>query len=785
MSSLIQDRLKENVFYNEITDTTYKYNVLLIDSTVVESQLFYESVNEDTYPIIYSESSTKKELLNMLNDKFPDGFNRLCIVFHDPGYNSYKTFMDNKGLFLDSDLLENATIFSENTAFLIDLIKNKSVLKIDFLSCNTLLYPIWKQFYELLHLQTNVIVGASNDLTGNLKYGADWIMESTNEDIKNVYFDEETIVNYSSTLATTTLTNGGLQNGSFAYPLISYNTFQYITSSTTVPGWNFNNGVISNSSSGWNFPTPYPSGNQCLIIQGLASVSQLVYFPSGQITISFISCGRFYQTNNTVDIYINNSFVGSVTMYDSDWTNQSFNYNIPSAGAYTLSFNGNDNTGQSIAIQNIQILSGGVSLIETQTIYISQTNPTSNLSYSLDNNLWTQITNYPIAIANGSTNILTIQFITDITINLSTVSTNVFFYPISSNITFNGLKSNNNFCQITINGVTNYPGFFQNGTATTIGQNNITVQNFNTTSISSSLLQGNGQGGGYLCQGWFSNSATNNLIQNCSNSGAISSTFAGGVVGVYAGYNGGSITITNCSNSGAVSGFQSGGVVGAGSGYTNGTAIITNCSNSGAISGTQSGGVAGGGAAYSGTTIMLNCSNTGSVYGGGAGGIVGGVAGYTNGISIIQNCANYGTIYIDTSGATYYDSNYGGAGGVVGSLAGYQGTATIQNCSNSGTISGISVGGIVGQWFGANTNNICSISNCYNSGNISGTSVGGICGSDIGYDYNGSYYSTVNIMNCYSVGTNVTTCGGIVGNNIGNPSANVPIVTISKCYISN
>ena len=42
---------------------------------------------------------------------------------------------------------------------------------------------------------TNITVGASNDRTGNIKYGGDWTMESDGQDIKPIYFNDD-IKNY-------------------------------------------------------------------------------------------------------------------------------------------------------------------------------------------------------------------------------------------------------------------------------------------------------------------------------------------------------------------------------------------------------------------------------------------------------------------------------------------------------------------------------------------------------------------------------------------------------------
>ena len=42
-----------------------------------------------------------------------------------------------------------------------------------------------QQYFNILTKETGVIVGASDDETGNIKYGGDWVLESTNENIVN------------------------------------------------------------------------------------------------------------------------------------------------------------------------------------------------------------------------------------------------------------------------------------------------------------------------------------------------------------------------------------------------------------------------------------------------------------------------------------------------------------------------------------------------------------------------------------------------------------------------
>jgi hypothetical protein len=68
---------------------------------------------------------------------------------------------------------------------LVSLCMSLRASRLDFLACNTL--PGWKPFYTSLE-ESGLVVGASSDQTGNLKYGGNWLMENTKEDIQGIYF---------------------------------------------------------------------------------------------------------------------------------------------------------------------------------------------------------------------------------------------------------------------------------------------------------------------------------------------------------------------------------------------------------------------------------------------------------------------------------------------------------------------------------------------------------------------------------------------------------------------
>ncbi|WP_206458274.1 S-layer homology domain-containing protein [Anaerovorax sp. IOR16] len=267
----------------------------------------------------------------------------------------------------------------------------------------------------------------------------------------------------------------------------------------------------------------------------------------------------------------------------------------------------------------------------------------------------------------------------------------------------------------------------------------------------------------------------NGSISNCSNSGAISNsqtTIAQGTGGI-AGYNYGG-SINDSSNSGIISGVQK---IGGVAGWNKGS--INNSSNSGAVSGTVQyvGGIVGDN--DSGSSVN-NSSNNGTVNGKNE---VGGVVGYNCGGSI-SNSSNSGVVSGDgmiggvagenrSSGTISNSCNSGEVNGKkqVGGVAGSNGLSKIVSCSNSGAVKhkiegseGIAdVGGIAGSQAGTTTADIV-IENCSNSGSISGAGgntlyIGGITGSQ----NNGIIENCSNSGSISGVGANELYIGGLIG----------------------
>ena len=161
--------------------------------------------------------------------------------------------------------------------------------------------------------------------------------------------------------------SGNLQNGSFEQPQMANDSYQYISSLSTVPGWDFF-AVLINNSSAWGYTMPYPAGNQAACIQGTQIFGQWINLNAGSYDVTFYACGR-PSGANTINVYCGENSAGGTseptvltfTPPTTAWQKYTATINIPSFGNYALGFYGTLTNGDySTAIQNIKITPTGV-----------------------------------------------------------------------------------------------------------------------------------------------------------------------------------------------------------------------------------------------------------------------------------------------------------------------------------------------------------------------------------------------------------------------------------------
>ena len=153
-------------------------NIVLIDSNLNDTDIILASLNAQTTGILYNYDTYRNTILHQIENEFGNKhLSRIAICCHE-GVNQ---FLDDE-TFFDIDGSTNEVIKNANTQFILDLLKRYNVSNIDFLACSSLQYDSWRKFYDLIENELDgVTVGASEDQTGNLKHGGDWVMENTGE----------------------------------------------------------------------------------------------------------------------------------------------------------------------------------------------------------------------------------------------------------------------------------------------------------------------------------------------------------------------------------------------------------------------------------------------------------------------------------------------------------------------------------------------------------------------------------------------------------------------------
>lgn len=169
-------------------------------------------------------------------------------------------------------------------------------------------------------------------------------------------------------------------------------------------------------------------------------------------------------------------------------------------------------------------------------------------------------------------------------------------------------------------------------------------------------------------------------ITNCYSTGEISGGDAGGICGENCGSSSGRVWITNCYSTGEISASGAGGIIGSDCGDSSDTegVYIYNCYSTGEISGTDAGGILGDDAAGDSSDeeyiYIINCFTTGNISGTDAGGLMGGNGDYV----FMYGCYTTGNISGENSGGicgnnTYSDTSVYGCyttGTITGTNAG-------------------------------------------------------------------------------------------------------------------
>ena len=290
--------------------SSFTYDTSMTSFSEIERVLFADSAiesltqysNTATLVIGYDTLTTSADVLTFLRSwSSSSKLSRIGFAFHY--YRGDSTpFMNEQPLFTDSDLLQPVT-YSPNVQFIIDLIREFPLTNVDFLACSTLQSDKWRQYYQLLLSETSgkVLIGASNNNTGNLLYGGDWLMESTMENIRDIYFTTA-IENYAYLLVADFTVGGVLyrDQGSNTLLAVKFTNSNSITH-LDLPAFVTKDGITYSVTSIWDGTVSggFTQANTSLV--SMTFPSTLVTFNNFTFRLSYIH--EFDLTNTKMVIF--------------------------------------------------------------------------------------------------------------------------------------------------------------------------------------------------------------------------------------------------------------------------------------------------------------------------------------------------------------------------------------------------------------------------------------------------------------------------------------------------
>jgi len=740
-------------------------NILLVDRYVNNFDKWINSSNEQTLAISINPDTNRADLKAILKT-YMVNIDRIAFVYDNISLGG-RSFINFEKFFTDDDLTEtDVNNVSDNFKFINELVTEFNIKNLDFLACKSLLNEQWKQYYnQLAKFNNGLVIGASNDDTGNYTSSGDWIMETTEQDIQNIYFNS----------SITTLV-GVLDLLDRDYPT-TYNidpsteiTSDQLDQWHTGCGGNFN--ISLNTGGTYNINIPNYTINYAFKIiinyssTTLAGNNSIIGFDNSNGAYNNYTGLIRIGNNNLSNIIIENINIntgsGNIDNY-SGWllTN---NHNNSHININSCNINSNNNY-----ITNSKVYSGGfmggstslcqINMVDCSIISICSTtdniiNQNGNFCGGFISAITGEstFTNCSLKIINENDNNVNLNNGGEVCggfVGIAYYNTTFTNCSIESTSNYNGNFIINNNC------IDNNGGFIGNSINTCTftdcsikiiytGTGNVIINN---NSNISNYYNGNG---GFIGRGYI-NQTTNFIncsieIKNTSDNNQViinnSSTNSGGYIGYSEGTNNFTdcfIEITNTSNNNQViinnSSTNSGGFMG----YSNGNNTFTNSfieiinNGNGNIT-INSGGINNGGILG---TVNFITTNT-----------------FTN-ISIKITYTGNGNIIINSCG----DNNDGNSnGGIVGTITNNT-TNIFINCSIQITYTGsgsiainsnvYNSGGLLGYYYIDNYNEL--LSNRFNNCSIQITYI------DIG---NGSI--TINDTTTY--------CGGIIGciNNVDN-----------------
>jgi hypothetical protein len=180
-----------SLIYPKIDEINNCLHILLIDNEVSNCDQFLNLSNKQIYPIIYSKTSLKSDLLNLFNENFIN-IKTLAVCFNSYASENPPIFLDSEPLFLNEELeldyTNNNITYSNNLTFILSLINSFNIQNVDFLVFNSFTCLNWIKYYDILSKKSNTLIGVSTDYIENENYNETLSLSNalSNENQKNL-----------------------------------------------------------------------------------------------------------------------------------------------------------------------------------------------------------------------------------------------------------------------------------------------------------------------------------------------------------------------------------------------------------------------------------------------------------------------------------------------------------------------------------------------------------------------------------------------------------------------
>ena len=171
---------------NDITNTSTEENQINSSNTYVVRPLLYINYLDELYDLFKDTKEASSS---------PMVFDSVCIMQHsnieDYGYKLIHSEPINSVV---KDVIEtdpNLQSWSSFVTFIQNLKTIYGITTLDLVACALYANPNWRYIIDTISSQQNIIIRASNDNTGTSLGGGDWVLETNDINLTNVYFTPE------------------------------------------------------------------------------------------------------------------------------------------------------------------------------------------------------------------------------------------------------------------------------------------------------------------------------------------------------------------------------------------------------------------------------------------------------------------------------------------------------------------------------------------------------------------------------------------------------------------